>query len=260
MQGTNDILVVKGVNNVKVVYVFSSIILIIITIIILVLSNNHPSLEKQLANLDLSDVDKVMFVAHPDDETIWGGAHLLQDKYLVVCMTCGTNKIRDREITKAMAYSHDELIMLGYPDKFLGIRSYWRNEFKSIVQNVRTILNYKDWKVVVTHNPQGEYGHQQHQLTSKIVTDIYGQKDNLYYFGKYYRKSKLKVTPKGSNLNKNVLHQKINKMLPIYKSQTFIDRKFGHMYPLEEWKKSTDKIWKQKPLPALTKPIKIAKI
>ena len=41
---------------------------------------------------------------------------------------------------------------------------------------------------------------------------------------------------------------------------TFIDRKFGHMYPLEEWKKSTDKIWQQKPLPPLTKPIKIAKI
>ena len=244
----------------KVVYVISSIILIISTIIILVMFNKQPSLDTRLANLDLTDIDKVMFVAHPDDETIWGGAHLLQDKYLVVCMTCGRNKIRDKEITKAMKYSHDELIMLGYPDKILGIRSHWRDEFKSVVQNVRTILNYKEWKVVVTHNPQGEYGHHQHQLTNKIITDIYGKRENLYYFGKYYRKSQLKITPKDSNLNKNVLRKKINQMLPIYKSQNFIDRKFGHMYPLEEWKKSTDKIWQQKPLPPLTKPIKIAKI
>lgn len=37
-----------------------------------------------------------MFVAHPDDETIWGGSHLLKKHYLVVCLTNGNNKTRKR--------------------------------------------------------------------------------------------------------------------------------------------------------------------
>ena len=34
--------------------------------------------------IQLSDYQNVMIVAHPDDETIWGGMHLLKDKCLVV--------------------------------------------------------------------------------------------------------------------------------------------------------------------------------
>ena len=37
--------------------------------------------------LDLDGYDKVMFVAHPDDDLLWGGRHLIEEKYLVVCMT-----------------------------------------------------------------------------------------------------------------------------------------------------------------------------
>ena len=31
--------------------------------------------------------ESLMIVAHPDDETIWGGSHLLKGHYLVVCLT-----------------------------------------------------------------------------------------------------------------------------------------------------------------------------
>lgn len=244
----------------KAVYSISSIILVISTIIILVLVNYSPSVAKQLKKLDLTDVNKVMFVAHPDDETIWGGAHLLQDKYLVVCLTCGINKVRDREIKKAMDYSNDELIMLGYPDKVLGVRSNWHDELQDIKADIKTILNYKKWDIVVTHNPQGEYGHRHHKFTSKLVTEIYGKQNSLYYFGKYYRKSKLQALSKESNLDSFSLKHKVEDMLPIYKSQSFIDKKFGHMYSLEEWKKSTDKQWQEKRLPPLTKKNKLVKI
>lgn len=33
-----------------------------------------------------------MIVAHPDDETLWGGSHLIDDNYLVVCMSNGWHK------------------------------------------------------------------------------------------------------------------------------------------------------------------------
>ena len=44
--------------------------------------------------LDLDGYDKVMFVAHPDDDLLWGGRHLIEEKYLVVCMTRGNDPVR----------------------------------------------------------------------------------------------------------------------------------------------------------------------
>ena len=38
----------------------------------------HPS---YLDKLNLSGVDRIMIVAHPDDESLWGGAHLAQHRY-----------------------------------------------------------------------------------------------------------------------------------------------------------------------------------
>ena len=69
---------------------------IIITLILLTFLNSPKKIEveKQLKDLNLSKVNKLMIVAHPDDETIWGGNHLLKSNYLVVCITCGNNKIR----------------------------------------------------------------------------------------------------------------------------------------------------------------------
>ncbi len=191
--------------------------------------------EKQLSDLNLNKINKLMIVAHPDDETIWGANHLLKDDYLVVCITCGNNKIRVNEINKALKYSNDKLIMLNFPDKILGKRSNWKNDEEEIKKDIKKILEYKNWDVVVTHNPDGEYGHIHHKMTSKIVTNLY-DKDNLYYFGKYYKKNDIKDIKVKNKLNKKELKNK-KKMLDVYKSQGFIDDKFGHMYPYENWTK-----------------------
>ena len=50
--------------------------------------------EAELTDLDLSHAKRLMIVAHPDDETIWGGAHLSEGGYLVVCLTNGNNQTR----------------------------------------------------------------------------------------------------------------------------------------------------------------------
>lgn len=192
--------------------------------------------KKQLNNLNLNKINKLMIVVHPDDETIWGGYHLLEDDYLVVCITCGNNKIRVNEINEALKYSNDKLIMLNFPDKILGKRSNWKNEEEEIKKDIKKILEYKNWDVVVTHNPDGEYGHIHHKMTSKIVTNLY-DKDNLYYFGKYYKKNDIKSINSKNKLSNKELKSK-KKMLDVYKSQGFIDDKFGHMYPYEDWTKA----------------------
>lgn len=226
----------------RAVSIIGCLLIAIMILVLFLFSSNRVPVKQQLKNLDLDKINKVMFVAHPDDETLWGGGHLLKDDYLVVCVTCGTNRIRIKEIQKVMDYSNDELIMLGYPDKLWGKRSDWKYDLKSIKKDIKKILNYKKWDLVVTHNPEGEYGHIQHQMTSQIVTDIYGKQDTLYYFGKYYTKKNLKQIDLASNLNKHELKLKQQKMIPMYKSQGFITEKFGHMDSHEHWIKSID--WK----------------
>ena len=47
--------------------------------------------QKEIDQIDLKQCQKLMIVAHPDDETIWGGSHLLKGNYLVRQMEKGIN-------------------------------------------------------------------------------------------------------------------------------------------------------------------------
>ena len=64
---------------------------------------------------------------HPDDESYWGGAHLLEDNYLVVCITNGDNSVRHKEFFNALQYSGDEGVILEYPDIKNGVKSKWQD-------------------------------------------------------------------------------------------------------------------------------------
>lgn len=204
--------------------------------------NSSKSLfdHKDIESLNLKGVNKLMIVAHPDDETIWGGSRLIEDDYLVVCITCGNNKIRSKELKKAMQISNNPYIMLGYPDTVKGVRSDWKKEYDQIKKDLRKIINYKNWDLIVTHNPEGEYGHEHHKMTNEIVTELCSDKDKLYYFGKYYRPSIMKrVKNNLKKIDSKVLETKLE-MIKVYKSQSFIAERFGHMFEYENWIKATE--------------------
>ena len=217
------------------------LLLITIGVVITVIKKLLKKTNKSIENLKLEDTHKLMIVAHPDDETIWGGAELLKDNYLVVCITCGSQKTRVNEFEKVMKLSNNKYLMLGYPDKKNNKRDDWRDYYFQICHALRKIINYKDWDLIITHNPDGEYGHEHHKMTSKIVTNILKNKDKLYYFGKYYEPSKMKAIK--NNLTKvapKYLDIKINKMIEVYKSQSFIKKTFSHMFEYENWNKASD--------------------
>lgn len=189
--------------------------------------------------IDLEKAKNLMIVAHPDDETLWGGAHLLTDDYLVVCITCGPDKTRVKEFEEVMKLTNDQYIMLGFPDKVFGIRSNWQEEEARIYKYIRQIINLKDWNIIVTHNPNGEYGHIHHKKTNKIVTKAYDDSKNsshLYYFGKYYsKKSYEKLDEKPEFIQTDLYDVKVNKLIEVYKSQSFIKDMFSQMFAHEEW-------------------------
>ncbi len=220
------------------------IIIIIISGLTITVNQNMPiKVNKDITQLNLDKVNNLMIVAHPDDETIWGGARLLQDDYLVVCITCGNKKRRAKEFKKVMEISNNQYIMLGYPDKVKGVRSDWKDHYSDISNDLKKIITYKNWNLIVTHNPNGEYGHDHHKMTNKIVTDIYNKKDNLYYFGKYYKPYNMKKIKNDlTKIDEKYLNIKKNKMIKVYKSQSFIEERFGHMFEYENWIKAS--CWK----------------
>ncbi|HRM89516.1 MAG TPA: bifunctional ornithine acetyltransferase/N-acetylglutamate synthase, partial [Thomasclavelia ramosa] len=123
--------------------------------------------------VQLSDYQNVMIVAHPDDETIWGGMHLLKDKYLVVCLTNGDNEIRSKEFKEVMKKTQNTGLILNYPDKTNGKRDNWKSSYQKIEDDLNYLLSKQHFNLVVTHNPKGEYGHQHHKMTSAIVDDSF---------------------------------------------------------------------------------------
>lgn len=197
------------------------------------------SVVRDFSNIDVSNVENLMIVAHPDDELLWGGSHLIDDDYLVVCITCGPVQERVNEFVKVMNETNDKYIMLGYPDKTNGERDNWDNYRNDIYENIQEIINLKEWNMIVTHNPDGEYGHIHHKMTSSLVTRAVTT-DNLYYFGVYHsKKTIMNYYDEMAPISDNNLAQK-RKIISIYKSQIFIQTMFDHMYAYEDFVKATD--------------------
>lgn len=222
--------------------------LITIAIVSSILIYNYNYVDKDYTKIDLNRAKKLMIVAHPDDETIWGGAHLLESDYLVVCITCGADKTRVKEFKKVMKETDDQYIMLGYPDKVLGIRSSWKEDEIKIYNDLQQIISLKDWDLIVTHNVNGEYGHIHHKKTNKIVTQIYNDyniTEPLYFFGKYYTKGNLaKLENKPKEIDEELYKKKVDNLIEVYESQSFIKESFNQMFRYEDWIKYENTIAK----------------
>lgn len=184
------------------------------------------------------EASKLMIVAHPDDETIWGGEHLLEGGWFVVCITNGTNSVRKEEFYSVIKKSGNNGIILSYPDKVMGKRDNWENIRAYIEADIENILQAKEWEMVAVHNPDGEYGHIHHKITSSIVTEKCVEnniEDRLWYFGRYYKKSELEnSTEDMREYNSDRLKDK-EELLSLYKSQKKTCDKLSHMNPYENW-------------------------
>lgn len=200
--------------------------------------NVSPLEREELDELPLEQADKLMIVAHPDDETIWGGGHLKEGGYLVVCITNGRNEVRKKEFTDAVEHSGNIPLILEYPDKVNGKRDEWEAVYEQITGDIELVMGCKAWSMIVTHNPEGEYGHIHHKLTSRITTDVYEKLSpdcKLWFFGKYYKAKDLPdVKDSLTHISEEQLSFK-EELGKYYSSQAEVFEKLSHMMPYEEW-------------------------
>lgn len=195
----------------------------------------------ELPDNALDDHDSLMVVAHPDDETIWGGAHLLDGRYVVVCITNGNNRTRRKEFQSVMKETNSVGLMLSFPDKTHGKRDDWTSCQKQIHQIIDTIVSRKNWSVIATHNLKGEYGHIHHQMTSAITTDSVKKADlmnHLYYFGTYIKAKNMEKPKNQQYLTNQLTGDELEAKLcltKLYASQNKVMEHLGHMLPYENW-------------------------
>lgn len=203
------------------------VVILVIMFLIVLAFLRQPNLmpvKGQLEKINLNGVDKLMIISHPGDESVWGGVHLLSDNYLVVCVSCGYDKNKTDDFLKALQYSGDSSVMMGYSDKL-----YLSRDVKKIKKQLKYILNYKNWSEVVTHNPDGEYNNYQHKQINKILSNL--GVHNLVYFGKYYSADELDELDKETTLNGKLIANKI-KMVKKYDD---IYDDYKHILPFEDW-------------------------
>lgn len=201
-----------------------------------------------LDKLNLSGVNNLMIVAHPDDETFWGAGHILNGKYLIVSLTNGFHEERVKDFNSVIKrYGDDKGIILSYPDisrylytadgKYNGYETdMWSTCKSGMEADISLLLNYKKWDTVVTHNPDGEYNKYHHQQVSSLVTKCIDKSKNaktdLYYFGHYYGANAVIKDPKISKKDLRMKEQIIQMYLPT--AQGAYDA-FKHMLPYENW-------------------------
>lgn len=187
-------------------------------------------------NLEVDNIEteakKVMIVAHPDDETLWGSHALYEEKYLVVCVTCGGRLDRVKEFETVMNLTQDDYIMLNYPDLVNGKKSKWEAEWDDVNRDLKNIVNAKDWELIVTHNPDGEYGHIHHKMINKMITK-YADHSKLTYFGRYYWGNPPK--DKLTELSVDEFSFKTNVLLPVYATQKGAIYNLRNMVHYENW-------------------------
>jgi len=124
--------------------------------------SNFPSLNGKIA----------MVVAHPDDEVLWGGGLLARLKGIDIycCSIPRRDPERAFNFFKVAKYFGHNAFLLPFEE----------TEPSSNLTNLE-LLDLSEYDVVITHNPEGEYGHIHHVDVHEHVKNNFS--GDVYYFG-----------------------------------------------------------------------------
>jgi hypothetical protein len=149
--------------------------------------------KKNLTNHEVNKVsnDIVLVFAHPDDEVLWASSMLKKATKIITCFLDNPDNAEvssgRRRVIKS--YPLANFINLGVKETGVFGSSNWRSPVDT-EHGVLCSTNYQNYlktfdiiksrllsllskgQTIVTHNPWGEYGHEEHILVYKVVQDI----------------------------------------------------------------------------------------
>ena len=122
---------------------------------------------------------KLMITAHADDEVIFAGEKLFQEKgqWEILCIVTPDDQSKFRIpmlLKKVSAYFDVKIELLDCVDH--GFNSTIR---ENIHTPIKQKIESKDWDEILTHGPEGEYGHPHHIQVHNNVVQICKETNNL---------------------------------------------------------------------------------
>lgn len=122
------------------------------------------------------EVNKLLVVAHPDDEVLWGGLNLIsQPGWFVVCSTHLNDPVRSAEFFKTMSYCNvNRYVMFDVKDEYTESDETADGLYDgTLFDGALKKLSKHPWKLVLTHNDVGEYGHAHHRKVHRMVKQYF---------------------------------------------------------------------------------------
>ena len=114
-----------------------------------------------------------LIIAHPDDETLWAGGTIMNHptwQWFIVCLSRSEDKDRSPKFYKALKALKAEGIM-GDMDDSPELKPL---DEKDLEQTILKLLPTKQYDLIITHNPSGEYTrHIRHEEVSKAVIKLW---------------------------------------------------------------------------------------
>ena len=167
-------------------------IFIMVTIILIILYGLYISKVTMFDGIKRIIIDKpyhkLLIVAHPDDETLWGYYQLKESKgWKILCVTNANNITRVNELKNIAIHFDSALEIWNYQDS-----AFHYNMHPQLYIDIENEINKSNVKMVLTHNPLGEYGHIQHIKVSNVVLTV--SKKPTYVFS---------YTPNSTKKSKN---------------------------------------------------------
>ena len=206
--------------------------------------------DKLLKSYGADDCDKLMIVAHPDDEALWGGAHLKEGNWFVVCMTNNYTQSRKLEYYRMLVLARQKGMMLDYPDMYYILnkdlkkqwqKDDWSHVYSAATEDITKILTYKNWDQIATHSPTGETSHIHHLKIDAAVTKeckTYNLFDKLWYFGRFYTKGNIPEDLPRISDEELAFKQRL---IDVYQGEaTPIATYWEQMIPYENWERATE--------------------
>lgn len=174
--------------------------------------------ESKMDNVDTDHQPSIlMVVAHPDDEILWGGDYLIKERQNVHVVVTSTQNRETSERFKEFKAVQEKV---GYHGEFLdgndtgdsseGLESH-------IHQRIKSLICENTWERIITHGPEGEYGHRRHQQVHDAVFAAVMQCNDISYGKKLFV-----FEPHPSSLEKgkdNIFSEDKVDILKLYKSQ-----------------------------------------
>lgn len=174
--------------------------------------------------------NSVLVVAHPDDEILWFSTIIQNvDKIIIVFNKTNNqsiNKGRDKILDFKLLPYKDKITCLKIEEADVFNKSNWKfpkvaeygvninsNKYFENFNKIKDKLfnHLKNYKNVITHNPWGEYGHEEHVQVFNVIKKISSEIDFSIWISGYFSEQSFRMMSLFKNfISKNSDRYKIN--------------------------------------------------